>query len=67
MTGREGMIGARGIARTELAPRGTVEVHGELWNAVSDPPVAAGDPVEVIGIDGLQLRVRGSAASVVKT
>ncbi|HMB67990.1 MAG TPA: nodulation protein NfeD, partial [bacterium] len=67
VTGREGMIGARGTARTELAPSGTVEVHGELWNAVSDSPVAAGDPVEVTGIDGLQLRVRGNAAPVERT
>jgi membrane-bound serine protease (ClpP class) len=58
VTGREGMIGARGTARTAIAPSGTVEVHGELWQAESDPPLAAGDPVEVIGIDGLRLRVR---------
>lgn len=58
-TGREGMIGARGTARTEIAPQGTVEVHGELWRAESDTPLAAGDPVEVLGMEGLLLRVRG--------
>ena len=57
-TGREGMIGARGTAKTALAPKGTVDVHGELWNAVGDAPIAAGDPVEVVAIDGLQLTVR---------
>jgi membrane-bound serine protease (ClpP class) len=57
-TGREGMIGARGTARTEIAPQGTVEVHGEIWRAESDAPLAAGDPVEVLGMEGLLLRVR---------
>ena len=67
VTGREGMIGARGTARTALAPAGTVDVHGELWQAVADPPVAAGEPVEVIGIDGLRLRVRGGAGPFERT
>lgn len=67
VTGREGMIGARGTAWTALAPAGTVDVHGELWQAVADAPVAAGDPVEVIGIDGLRLRVRGGAGLFERT
>jgi membrane-bound serine protease (ClpP class) len=57
-TGREGMLGLSGRARTDLAPRGTVEVHGELWTAVSDAPLRKGDAVEVVGMDGLVLRVR---------
>src|SRR6185503_8127030 len=57
-TGREGMVSERGVARTDLAPRGKVSVHGEIWDAVSEAPVAAGQQVEVIGIDGLLLRVQ---------
>ena len=56
-TGREGMVGEIGVARTELAPRGKVFVHGELWNAVADAPVAARQQVEVTEVDGLTLRV----------
>ncbi len=57
-TGREGMVSERGVARTDLAPRGKVSVHGEIWDAVSEAPVAAGQQVEVVGIDGLLLRVQ---------
>ena len=57
-TGREGMVSEHGVARTDLAPRGKVTVHGEIWDAVSEAPVAAGQQVEVVGIDGLLLRVQ---------
>lgn len=57
-TGREGMVSERGLARTDLAPRGKVSVHGEIWDAVSEAPVAAGQQVEVVGVDGLLLRVQ---------
>ena len=57
-TGREEMIGLVGVARTTLAPDGQLAVRGELWEAVSDQPVSAGDEVEVTAVDGLRLRVK---------
>jgi membrane protein implicated in regulation of membrane protease activity len=57
-TGREGLIGKRAVARTDLAPRGKVFVHGELWDAVAERPVAVSQPVEVVDLDGLTLTVR---------
>ncbi len=57
-TGREGMVGEKGLAKTAVDPKGTVDVHGELWNAVSDAPIAAGDAVEVLSVEGLLLKVR---------
>jgi len=57
-TGREEMVGLVGIARTALAPDGQLAVRGELWEAVSEQPVSAGDPVEVTAMDGLRLRVK---------
>lgn len=63
-TGREGMVGRRGEAQTDLAPTGRVLIRGELWNALSDGAVAAGDAVEVTAIDGLRLSVRPLAARV---
>jgi membrane-bound serine protease (ClpP class) len=57
-TGREEMIGLVGIARTALAPDGQLAVRGELWEAVSEQPVSAGDEVEVIAVHGLRLRVK---------
>ncbi len=37
-TGIEGLITETGVARSELAPRGTVFVHGELWDACRTRP-----------------------------
>lgn len=58
VTGREGLVGERGTARTDLAPRGKVFVHGEIWSAVAEVAVAAGSPVEVAAVEGMTLRVR---------
>lgn len=58
VTGREGMVGLVGVTRTALTPRGHVAVRGELWEAMSEEPIEAGVTVEVIGIEGLKLRVK---------
>ncbi len=57
-TGREGLLQELGIARTALAPRGKVLIHGEIWDAVADETVAAGETVEVVGVRNLTLAVR---------
>jgi membrane-bound serine protease (ClpP class) len=60
-TGVEGLIGETGVARTDIDPRrGTVFVHGEWWNAVSDAPIAAGSKVEVESVKNLLLKVKKS-------
>jgi membrane-bound serine protease (ClpP class) len=56
-TGSEGMIGELGVARTQLEPEGKVFVHGELWNATSMAPIAAGSRVRVARVDGLRVVV----------
>lgn len=56
-TGETGMIGMTGRADTELAPEGTVFIHGELWRAKARIRIAAGESVRVTGIDGLTLEV----------
>jgi membrane-bound serine protease (ClpP class) len=60
-TGSSGMIGLTGKALSELAPAGSVFVHGEIWSAVSAAAIAAGEPIRVLGIDGLTLRVERAA------
>ena len=57
-TGREGMIGAHGVALERLAAAGRVRVRGEIWNAVSSIPLEPGTEVEITGVDGLLLHVR---------
>lgn len=57
--GSESLVGAEGIARTDLSPEGMVYVAGEMWTAKTDTgQIPEGQRVEVIGIDGLRLRVR---------
>ncbi len=57
-TGREGLTGETGSARTDISPSGKVFVHGELWEALSDEPVRAGEKVKVIAVEGMTLKVK---------
>ncbi|NTV80756.1 MAG: nodulation protein NfeD [Candidatus Aminicenantes bacterium] len=58
LSGREGMIGETGTARTDLSPSGKVFVHGELWEAEAGEPIRAGEKVKVIEVlGGLKIRV----------
>jgi len=63
VAGVAGLIGAHGVVDREIGPAGgTVLLRGELWNARSDQPIAAGLEIEVEELDGLTLRVRVSEA-----
>jgi membrane-bound serine protease (ClpP class) len=57
-TGLEGLIGQPAVARSDLAPTGTVFLKGELWQAVSsEGTVKRGEQVEVVAVEGFKLRV----------
>jgi membrane-bound serine protease (ClpP class) len=57
--GAQTMMGQTAAAISRIdATGGTVFVEGEIWNATSDAPVDAGDPVEITGRDGLNLKVK---------
>ena len=52
-TGKETMVGRTVKALSPIDARGgKVFIEGENWNAISDTPVEAGQPVEVTGIEG---------------
>ncbi|HUR17514.1 MAG TPA: NfeD family protein [Acidimicrobiales bacterium] len=57
--GRESMVGELGTAMAPVDPEGTVEVRGAPWRARTNrsTPIAAGDCIRVVGIDGLLLEV----------
>ena len=57
VTGEAGMLGALGLAKTDLDPTGKVFVHGELWDARAPQPIARGARVRVREIEGLTLVV----------
>ena len=57
--GAETLVGrvANAAARID-AGGGKVFVEGELWNAVSDTPIEAGKPAEIVAVEGLTLKVK---------
>jgi len=58
-TGKEMMVGQIVKALTRIdAGGGRVFIEGENWRAVSDTAVETGEPVEVVSIEGLTLKVK---------
>jgi membrane-bound serine protease (ClpP class) len=57
-TGVGVLVGQVVAARTALSPMGKIFVDGALWEARSSEPVAAGELVEIVGLDGLSVLVR---------
>src|SRR5205085_6443125 len=57
--GRESMTGEMGPATSGVDPEGTVRIRGAVWRARTNraTPIASGDRVTVVGIDGLLLEV----------
>lgn len=56
--GKEGLVGESGRVITRIAPKGQVEVHGEIWTAESDEPIEVGEEVLISQVEDLHLRVR---------
>ncbi len=57
-TGAPGLIGKKAKVRTALNPKGTVMVHGELWEATLDEGHAEPEEEVIItDVEGLKLRV----------
>ena len=61
VTGVEGMMGLRATADSDLDPEGWVIVQGERWKAVAEERIGRGEPLQVVAVKGLQLRVRKGA------
>ena len=58
VSGREGLVGETGTAESDLAPDGKVFVRGEYWDAWSDEPIAQGEEISVVAVEGMRLKVR---------
>jgi membrane-bound serine protease (ClpP class) len=59
--GAAALLGRVGIAESRLAPSGTVRVDSEVWSATVEDgaqAIAAGEAVEIVGLEGVVLRVR---------
>ncbi len=58
-TGIDTMVGRRAeVVDAVDGESGRVFVDGEYWHAVSDQPIAAGEPCEIEEIDGLTMKVK---------
>ncbi|MCK5033190.1 MAG: nodulation protein NfeD [Calditrichia bacterium] len=60
-TGREGLVGERGKVIENLNPEGSIEVHGEIWNAIADIKIKKGHKVEIVEVDPKHLIVKVKA------
>lgn len=58
-TGKEALIGSKGVATSDLKPEGEIRLMGEFWKATAkDTTIASGQAVEVVGMDGMLLVVK---------
>lgn len=51
------IVGAEGVAETDLDPSGVVNVQAETWSATASSPVKSGTRIRVTGTSGLRLEV----------
>lgn len=58
VSGLEAMLGSTAIALQAFDHAGHVRAFSENWKAESNEPIGKGDTVEIIGIDGLTLKVK---------
>ncbi|MCK4558296.1 MAG: nodulation protein NfeD [Calditrichia bacterium] len=57
-TGKEGLVGEEGVTIDDLNPTGQIEVHGEIWKAVSDRRIKKGQRVIVEEVHSQHLRLK---------
>lgn len=60
VSGIHALVGATGVATSDLDPQGTVQVKSELWSAVADEDetIRKGEQVTVVAAEGVKLKVR---------
>jgi membrane-bound serine protease (ClpP class) len=56
-TGSEAMIGSTAEALDDFTSKGIVRLGGERWNAITSAPVAKGQSVRIVRVEGLLLWV----------
>ncbi len=57
VSGLEELTGGTAIVVVDFERKGTVSIHSENWNAISNVPLHKGQRVKVIGVKGLTLEV----------
>lgn len=62
-TGAEELVGHLAVAVDDFDGSGQVRIRGEIWQATSTAPASRGEPLRVLAMDGLILRVAPVPAS----
>lgn len=57
-TGTEGMRGKEALVTSAAGRSGTIRLEGELWSVRAREPLAAGDRVRILEMEGLTAVVR---------
>lgn len=57
VSGKEGLIGEKGYADSEIKPEGRVQIRGEYWDAWSDTPISRGEKIIVVSVEGMKVKV----------
>ncbi|MFQ5916904.1 MAG: nodulation protein NfeD [Candidatus Binatia bacterium] len=56
--GMDGLMGEIGEVRVKLNPTGKIFIRGEYWNTEGDGEIDVGEKVQVVGFEGMRLRVK---------
>ncbi len=69
LMGKGQLVGATGIATSDLGPEGVAQIGGQLWTAIAQgEPIVKGDAVRVVEVQGLRLYVvRANQGNVIKS
>ena len=57
-TGKEGLIGEEGASLEDFKQAGSVEVHGEIWRAITDTRIKKGQKIIIESVDDKHLTIR---------
>lgn len=56
-TGREGLVGEEGIAIENFKREGSVEIHGEIWKAMTETQIKKGQKIIIESVDEKHLTI----------
>jgi membrane-bound serine protease (ClpP class) len=62
--GSDALVGQQAPAKTNIAPKGKVFIHGEIWDARSRDKIRKGEIVTIDRVEGLKLIVKKSKKEV---
>jgi len=57
VSGKEGLVGEKGYADSDISPEGKVFIRGEYWDAWSDNPISRGEKITVVSVAGMKVKV----------